>query len=779
MGVLNMHKSNRLIGLAIAQVVAGVGSATAAEPAPGALPAGGSVIAGQAAISSSGARMDITQSTPHAIIDWQAFDIGRDALVNFAQPDAASVILNRVSGPTVSRIEGQLTANGQVFLVNPSGLLFGAGARVNAAALVASSLDIGNEAFLAGQYAFSGSGGAIENHGTLTASPGGYLAFIAPTIANHGTISAPQGTVAMGAGERVTLSFAGDRLLGLSVSAVTLDTLIDNRQAIRAEGGAILLTAAGAEAITRSVINHSGVLEASSLSTDGGRVVLSAGDDITLGSGSTIAADGSRGGGVRLQARSGTLLAAGQVSARGTAGAGGTVELLGDRVGLIDAARVDSSGGSSGGVVRVGGDYQGGNPLVQNATRTYVSGDAAILADAGHDGDGGKVIVWADEATQMYGAISARGGAASGDGGFVEASGLQWLDFQGRADLRASNGRAGTLLLDPTDITISGAASTRTSAFGGGVFANPTTTPSNLNVTTLTNQLALGNVTVSTASGLAGAGDIVVNNAINYASANSLTLSANRSITIVAGSGGISNAGAGAVTLSGGGSGSIAVNESITTAGGAIALGSGTGGVTLAAAKAIDAGAGTIAINGGGGAVNLGAGDLRTSNAGAAAASIGNATTLSLGNVTLAGGGTLSLSHSGAGSQAANSIIARHRRADQGRDGHAHSVAGEHLPRHHDRERRPARAVRRQRDRRHRRRGTRRPGRRSARRHGQRDDRQPRGRWRPGWQRHQEQRRRGHADGRSQRRLDHLRRQSSRTAAARLGSSRRVRAASN
>ena len=107
-----------------------------------------------------------------------------------------------------------------------------------------------------------------------------------------------------------------------------------------------------------------------------------------------------------------------------------------------------------------------------------------------------------------------RGGTGGGNGGFVEASGRSWLDFQGRADLRAPNGDAGTLLLDPTDITISGAANTPTAAFGGGTFSNPTTTPSNLNVATLTDQLALGNVTVSTVSGLAGAGDITVNNAI-------------------------------------------------------------------------------------------------------------------------------------------------------------------------------------------------------------------------------------------------------------------------
>ena len=119
----------------------------------------------------------------------------------------------------------------------------------------------------------------------------------------------------------------------------------------------------------------------------------------------------------------------------------------------------------------VGGDYQGSNPAIENASRTFVGDAATILADARHDGDGGKVVVWADDATQMYGAISARGGANSGNGGLVEASAKGWLDFQGQADLRAANGRAGTLLLDPTDITISGAPNTPTSAFSAGVFS--------------------------------------------------------------------------------------------------------------------------------------------------------------------------------------------------------------------------------------------------------------------------------------------------------------------
>ena len=281
----------------------GAHAALAADLATTALPGGGQVSAGQATISSTGAAMTINQGSQRAIINWQNFDIGSQASVNFQQPNSAAVTLNRAGGPTASRIEGQLTANGQVFLINPNGVLFGSGARVNVGGLVASTLNIRDDDFLSGNYNFSGNGGSITNQGQITAAPGGYLAFIAPTITNSGTLSAPQGTVAMGAGERVRLNFAGDRLVGLDVSAGTIDTLITNNQAIRADGGAILLTAAGAEAVTRSVINNTGVLEASSLTSDGGRIVLTAGNDINLGAASTVAVDGQKGGEITVQAQ--------------------------------------------------------------------------------------------------------------------------------------------------------------------------------------------------------------------------------------------------------------------------------------------------------------------------------------------------------------------------------------------------------------------------------------------------------------------------------------------
>ena len=330
-----------------------------------------------------------------------------------------------------------MTANGQVFLINPNGVLFGSGARVNVGGLVASTLNIRDDDFLSGNYIFSGNGGSITNQGQITAAPGGYLAFIAPSITNNGTISAPQGTVAMGAGERVRLNFAGDRLVGLDVSANTIDTLITNNQAIRAEGGAILLTAAGAEAVTRSVINNTGVLEASSLTHDGGRIVLTAGNDINLGAGSTVAVNGQKGGEITVQAQSGTLLADGSLSARGAGGTGGTVQLLGHQVGLVNAAQVDASGATA--AARCWSAA-----ITRGRTRMSRMRSAPTLVQARQSrptrSSRATAARWSSGRTaiRVITATSAHRAAANGgNGGFVEVSGkreprFQWRDQCGR-----------------------------------------------------------------------------------------------------------------------------------------------------------------------------------------------------------------------------------------------------------------------------------------------------------------------------------------------------------
>jgi trimeric autotransporter adhesin len=251
--------------LALLGGTAGGAAAQAAGPAPHALPSGGQVVGGVANIGTQGARMEIVQTSPRAAIDWQRFDIGAQAQVHFQQP-AGGAALNRVLGGDASRIFGQLTSTGQVFLVNPAGVMFAPGAQVDVGGLVASSRSISVEDFMAGRLTFEGtSGGAVVNQGRIRAGNGGLVAFIAARIVNTGSIEAPQGQVLMGAGNHVTLDLGGP--VKIQIEQGALDAQIDQGGAIRADGGLVYLTARAADALASAAINQTGTIEANTLST--------------------------------------------------------------------------------------------------------------------------------------------------------------------------------------------------------------------------------------------------------------------------------------------------------------------------------------------------------------------------------------------------------------------------------------------------------------------------------------------------------------------------------
>ena len=145
--------------------------AGAAGLAAGALPSGGQIAAGQIAIGSSGNAMTVTQTSSKGVIDWLDFSIGSAASVNFVQPGASAITLNRVTGSAGSVVDGALTANGQVFILNPNGVLFGPGARVDTGGLVASTLQLSDADFLAGKSAFTGLPGSAGRTALTSISP--------------------------------------------------------------------------------------------------------------------------------------------------------------------------------------------------------------------------------------------------------------------------------------------------------------------------------------------------------------------------------------------------------------------------------------------------------------------------------------------------------------------------------------------------------------------------------------------------------------------------------
>ncbi|WP_310449086.1 filamentous hemagglutinin N-terminal domain-containing protein [Sulfuritalea sp.] len=321
--------------------------ALAAAPAPTALPTGGQVVAGQASIQQAGAAMTIRQATDQAILNWQTFNIGASASVNFIQPSASSIALNRVLGSDPSAIYGQLTANGQVFLVNPSGVLFGPGARVDVAGLVASTLAIRDADFLDRNYRFTrdGATGSVVNQGEIV---GQYVALLAPEVRNEGVIAARMGTVALAAGDAVTLGISGQRLVDVQVDKASIDTLVENRHLIRAEEGMVVLSAQSAHTLLGRVVN-SGAVEANGISTDGGTIRLLASS--TVDHSGSIAADGAAnasGGTAILLADlanpASRTTVSGSITARGgsASGDGGFIETSGHRVSIADSARIDA-----------------------------------------------------------------------------------------------------------------------------------------------------------------------------------------------------------------------------------------------------------------------------------------------------------------------------------------------------------------------------------------------------------------------------------------------------
>ena len=243
-------------------------------PALATLPTGGTVEAGTGSISQNGNAMTINQGSDKLAINWQSFSIGAGNSVTFNQPGSGSVALNRVLGSDVSVIQGALNANGQVFLVNPNGVLFSPTAQVNVGSIVASTLNISTADFMAGNYRFEGnSSNAIINQGNIQAANGGSIALIAATISNTGKLTANGGNVLLGAGSRVTLDLGGPVKLEVEQSAI--DALIEQGGAIKADGGRVYLTAKAAGDLASTVINHTGITEAHTLSTgEKGEIVL-------------------------------------------------------------------------------------------------------------------------------------------------------------------------------------------------------------------------------------------------------------------------------------------------------------------------------------------------------------------------------------------------------------------------------------------------------------------------------------------------------------------------
>ncbi|HAF8819385.1 TPA: filamentous hemagglutinin N-terminal domain-containing protein [Salmonella enterica] len=488
------------------------------------LPVGGQVVAGQGSISTSGNQMTIHQGTHGLVTNWNSFDIGQNHTVQFVQPDSSAVALNRVTGGHESQILGTLTANGRVMLVNPAGVMFGKGAKVNTAGLVASTKNISTEDFMAGRYTFSGGshpGAEIVNQGSLTTTKGGYIVLAADRVRNSGTLSAPGGRVVLAAADRVTLQLDNTGLASVSVNGSVVNALVENSGLIAATNGQVYLTARGKDMLLNTVVNNSGTVEARGLNQRGGEIVLDGGD-------------------------SGVVNQSGMLLADSDTGRGGKITVQGANIHLAGGSRASATGRTGGGGVYVGGGWQGKDAAIRNASKVVMDRDAVIDVSATEKGDGGKAVLWSEDYTNFRGRILAKGGAQSGNGGQVETSSHHNLQAFGDVEASALNGRGGNWLLDPLDVTIvSGSSNTNVTETGKGTEAkldsdtdhvfSPSAAGAMVSAVKIADQLNNGtSVTVDTHGTGTQGGNITVNADITKDKGGdaTLTLTADKNITV-------------------------------------------------------------------------------------------------------------------------------------------------------------------------------------------------------------------------------------------------------
>ncbi|WP_283129949.1 filamentous hemagglutinin N-terminal domain-containing protein [Enterovibrio norvegicus] len=482
------------------------------------LPSGGVIIAGEGSIEYNGQVLNIQQLTPKMINEWAKFNVGDGSTVNFIQPDKNAISLNRVISDNPSSILGNLSANGQVFLINSNGVVFGGNSSIDTGGFLVSTLDIDNDKFLSGDYEFTGgdSAGSIVNLGQINVGDDSFIAFISPNISNQGELVANKGSVSLVAGDKVNIDFDGDGLITYEIEQGLINSLVSNKGSILAENGMVVMTARARGEIADSIVNNEGVIEALGFSSKGGRVFL--------------------------HAEGGQSINAGVIDVSSVNGKGGTIRHTGKAVVAESGSRYNASGDFGGGKIEVGGSWQNSDSNVAQAKTTIIESGSVISANALIEGDGGQIVAWSDLSepegqTRVNGTLQATGGLAGGNGGNggnVETSGTKVVLDDIDLDLNAPRGKNGTWLIDPTDIIIRDGITTTP---GSSDLPNyeSTTDTSLILAADIETQLNSGtNVIIQTGSGGTELGNIRVNGAIEKSSGGdaSLTLKSHNNIFV-------------------------------------------------------------------------------------------------------------------------------------------------------------------------------------------------------------------------------------------------------
>ena len=307
-----------------------------------AAPQGGVVTAGSAAISQNGNVTTINQGSQNAVINWQGFNTASNEQVNFVQPATSSIALNRVTSGQPTSFAGLLTANGNVWVINPAGVLFTSTSRVDVSGLLASTLNISDSDFMNGHYQFNQvpgySNGSVINNGSITIENSGLAALVAPQVQNNGLIQANMGKVVLASGTAVALDLYGDNLITFAANSAGQNPngLVSNTGTIQANGGNVLLSANAVADVATNVVNMSGVIQADNAISSPNGVVILGGDSGTTNISGSIHSN-------RIIVKGHNTVVSGNL----TTPAGGFIETSGDTVDLADSAVINAGQGGT------------------------------------------------------------------------------------------------------------------------------------------------------------------------------------------------------------------------------------------------------------------------------------------------------------------------------------------------------------------------------------------------------------------------------------------------
>jgi filamentous hemagglutinin family protein len=477
-------------------------------------PLGAKVVAGAATVSGTGVSLLVRQTTNRSIINWNSFSLDSNETVKFELPSAMSAVLNRVTSLSPSELNGTLSSNGSVYLINPNGILVGPHGQIGVHGFVASTLDVDNAAFMNGGGLLfqGGSTAAVTNQGTIQAASGNVV-LIAQQVQNSGAISAPAGSAILAAGASVLLQQSSTPHVTVRVTGAGTVSNSGLIQATKAQ-----LAANGGNAMAMA-INNTGLIRATGVRNDNGRIYLTAGPS---GQASNI----------------------GTLDASSTAGVGGQIVVTGEHVLIGDQAHLNTNGATGGGQILIGGSWQNSDPAVPQSLGALVESGAVLEASATQSGNGGTIVVRSnvanpDSITRVYGSLLALG-AGSGSGGRVETSGYS-LDAAGAIVSTSSpNGQAGQWLLDPYDLAITNATSNFDTSGNPWI---PTSSGGTIDTATLTAALTNTSVTISTGNNGGDLGNIAVsapivknagnnNVTLELDAANDITITQNISATV-------------------------------------------------------------------------------------------------------------------------------------------------------------------------------------------------------------------------------------------------------